>query len=103
MNAMPTQRDDDAGAEAPEDLARTRRERSRHALHACIEEMIHAYFQDLDGHGTHDLHRLVMETVEPPMLRAVLRYTNGNQTRAAQILGINRGTLRKKLNHYQID
>ncbi len=100
MNAMPSQQDDQPSAE---DLAQARTERSRHALHACIEAMIDAYFQDLDGHGTHDLHRLVIETVERPMLRAVLRHTKGNQTRAAQILGINRGTLRKKLIHYGID
>ncbi len=94
MNAMPKQRD--SGGESTT-------ERSRHALHQCIEEMVHTYFQDLDGHGTRDLHRLVMETVEAPMLRVVLRHTNGNQTRAAQILGINRGTLRKKLAYYGID
>jgi len=97
MNAMPSQRREKA------DSPPSRSEESRHALHVCIEEMIHAYFQDLDGHGTQDLYRLVLETVEPPMLRAVLRHTDGNQTRAAQILGINRGTLRKKLSYYCID
>ena len=99
MNAMPSQREEGTVGES----AGSRTERSRTALHACIEEMIHAYFQDLDGHGTHDLHRLVIETVEAPMLRVVLQHTNGNQPRAAQILGINRGTLRKKLSYYRID
>jgi len=48
------------------------------------------------------LYRLVLAEVEPPLLTAVLDYCQGNQSRAAQLLGMNRGTLRKKLVHYGI-
>ena len=47
-----------------------------------------------------DLYQLVIGEVEKPLFKAVLRYTNGNQSEAAEILGINRGTLRKKLKQY---
>ena len=50
-----------------------------------------------------ELFRLVMEQVEPPMIEAVLACTRGNQSRAAQMLGINRGTLRKKIKLYGLD
>jgi Fis family transcriptional regulator len=46
------------------------------------------------------LYELVLGEVEPPLLRTVMEYTRGNQSRAAEILGINRGTLRKKLKTY---
>jgi Fis family transcriptional regulator len=46
---------------------------------------------------------MVLEQVEEPLLEAVMRYSAGNQSRAAEILGINRGTLRKKLKSYGLD
>lgn len=58
------------------------------------------YFDHLDGGDASDLHAMVMAEVEAPLLTSVLDYTQGNQTRAAEILGLNRGTLRKKLKHY---
>jgi len=48
------------------------------------------------------MYKLVLGEVEPPLLQKVMDYTEGNQTLAAEILGINRATLRKKLKHYQI-
>ncbi|MFC2559507.1 MAG: DNA-binding transcriptional regulator Fis, partial [Haemophilus seminalis] len=47
-----------------------------------------------------DLYELVLAEVEHPMLDMIMQYTRGNQTRAANMLGINRGTLRKKLKKY---
>lgn len=73
------------------------------SIEQCINAALDAYFSDLDGHGTHDLYQMVMATVEKPMLEAVLHHTRGNQTRAAEVLGINRGTLRKKLKQYGLD
>ncbi len=63
-----------------------------HAEHALSE-----YFANLNGHRPAHLYDLVLREVEEPLLKAVLDYTEGNQVRAAGILGINRGTLRKKL------
>src|SRR3984885_13728636 len=56
-----------------------------------------AYCASLNGHRPAHLYDLVLREVEEPLLKAVLDYTEGNQVRAADILGINRGTLRKKL------
>ncbi len=63
-----------------------------HAEHALNE-----YFASLNGHRPAHLYDMVLREVEEPLFKAVLDYTEGNQVRAAYILGINRGTLRKKL------
>ena len=57
----------------------------------------------LREHASANLYDLMIGLVEKPLLRAVLRETGGNQVRAAQILGINRNTLRKKLTEHGID
>jgi Fis family transcriptional regulator len=70
-------------------------------LGACIETALEGYFSDLDGHKPcRDLYDMVMSEVEVPLLRTILRFTGGNQSRAAEILGINRSTLRKKLEKF---
>ncbi len=71
-------------------------------LRDFTEEAIRKYFRDLNGHTPGDLYELVLGEIEPPLFAAVLDYTQGNQTRAAEILGINRATLRKKLRQYQL-
>ena len=58
------------------------------------------YFSNLNGHAPGALYDLVLREVEEPLFRAVLGYVDGNQSRAAEVLGINRGTLRKKLREY---
>jgi Fis family transcriptional regulator len=63
-------------------------------------DAITAYFASLNGHRPSRLYQLVMREVEEPLFRTVMDYTEGNQVRAASILGINRGTLRKKLREY---
>lgn len=74
---------------------------NRHApLKECVEHALHAYFEQLDGAPTANLYNMLMTEVEAPLLRATLEYAHGNQCRAAEILGINRGTLRKKLKQY---
>ena len=60
------------------------------------EEALHTYFANLNGHRPAELYDLFMREVEEPLFKAVLDYAEGNQSRAAGILGINRGTLRKK-------
>ncbi len=71
-------------------------------LSALTDEALKSYFANLNGHKPGDLYQLVIGEVEKPLLKAVLSYTNGNQSRAAEILGINRGTLRKKLKSYEL-
>ena len=61
---------------------------------------MHDYFASLNGHRPAHLYNMVLREVEEPLLKAVLDYTDGNQLRAADILGINRGTLRKKLKQF---
>ncbi len=69
------------------------------------ESVIHAlnnYFTQLDGEPVNNLYDLVLTEVEAPLLEAVMRYTDNNQTQASSLLGLNRGTLRKKLKHYDL-
>ncbi|MEC9415772.1 MAG: DNA-binding transcriptional regulator Fis [Pseudomonadota bacterium] len=61
------------------------------------------YFDSLNGQRPGDLYNLVLGQVEEPLFKAVMRYTKGNQSQASEILGINRGTLRKKLKTYSIN
>ena len=69
-------------------------------LREHTELALHAYFEKLNGHRPARLYELVLREVEEPLFRAVLSYVEGNQSRAASVLGINRGTLRKKLKEY---
>ncbi|MEE4302343.1 MAG: DNA-binding transcriptional regulator Fis [Pseudomonadales bacterium] len=69
-------------------------------LSVCVERAVEAYFDDLDGEQARELYKLVLDEVEAPLLRSVMRRTDGNQSRAAEILGLSRGTLRKKLKQY---
>lgn len=71
-------------------------------LSTLTGEALEGYFHKLNGHKPGDLYQLVIGEVEKPLFTAVLEYTNGNQSEAAEILGINRGTLRKKLKTYNL-
>ncbi len=64
------------------------------------ERALSDYFTSLHGHRPSHLYDLVLREVEEPLFRVVLDYAQGNQSRAAGILGINRGTLRKKLKQF---
>jgi Fis family transcriptional regulator len=69
-------------------------------LRTMTAEALDSYFATLNGHKPGQLYDLVIREVEEPLFKAVLDYAEGNQSRAADILGINRGTLRKKLKTY---
>lgn len=71
-------------------------------LRDLTSEALSSYFRDLNGHKPNALYDLVLGEVEPPLFEAVLDYTGGNQSRAAEILGLNRATLRKKLKQYEL-
>ncbi|NJM13432.1 MAG: DNA-binding transcriptional regulator Fis [Synechococcaceae cyanobacterium SM1_2_3] len=65
-----------------------------------VAETLRIYFHNLGGQAPSHLYDLVQREVEPPLLEIVMNFTRGNQSKAAAILGINRGTLRKKLRQY---
>jgi len=71
-------------------------------LRALTEQALEGYFASLNGHAPGHLYELVLREVEEPLLRAVLDHVGGNQSRAAEVLGLNRGTLRKKLKSHGI-
>ena len=71
-------------------------------LDDCVKRTLNRYFRDLDGEAPHAVYDMVLRSVEKSMLEVVMRQTDGNQTAAADILGINRNTLRRKLNDYDL-
>jgi Fis family transcriptional regulator len=72
----------------------------RPSLRDSVEIAVNNYFQHLEGQDVTDVYEMVMSEVETPLLEVVMKYTRHNQTKAAQVLGLNRGTLRKKLKQY---
>lgn len=69
-----------------------------------VYEALRIYFHNLgDQQQPSNLYDLVLQEMESPLLEIVMQRTRGNQTKAAELLGINRGTLRKKLRQYSID
>lgn len=70
------------------------------AMH--VRQAIERYLQDLDGQAPHELYELVLREVERPLLDVMMAHTRGNLSKAAQYLGLNRATLRKKLEKYNI-
>ena len=72
-------------------------------LRSQAEEALQSYFAALNGHRPAHLYDLVMREVEEPLFKVVMNHVEGNQSRAAIILGINRGTLRKKLKEFGIN
>lgn len=72
-------------------------------LSLMVRKVMKQYFKDLDGEKASGIYTMVVSCVEKPMLEVVMNHAQGNQTRAAQLLGINRNTLRKKLHEHGID
>ena len=72
------------------------------SLRDHVSEAMKRYFEDLDGQDTKELYDIVMAEVEPPLLEAAMKYTRQNQSKTAALLGLNRGTLRKKLKQYNL-
>lgn len=72
-------------------------------LREVVSQLIEDYFLVLDGQPAEKLYELVMKEVELGLFRTVLRRTNGNQSKAAQWLGLARGTLRKRLSELGLE
>lgn len=68
-----------------------------------VKSSVDQYFKDLDGEPPHAVYEMVLGCVEKPLLEYIMQHASGNQSKAAEILGLNRNTLRKKLQQYNIE
>ncbi len=71
-------------------------------LRGSVTKSLRDYFANLEGASVSDLYNLVLSEVEAPLLESVMNFVKGNQTKASEMLGLNRGTLRKKLKQYDL-
>lgn len=71
-------------------------------LSDCVKRSLDRYFKDMDGEKPTSIYDMVLRNVEKPMIETVLGRAEGNQTLAAEMLGINRNTLRKKMQQLRI-
>ena len=79
-----------------------RQDASRAPLRDHVANSVRRYLRDLDGCDTDDLYNIALRELEIPLFAEVLRHCDGNQSRAATMLGIHRATLRKKLRDYNM-
>ena len=68
----------------------------------CVKRSLERYFKDMDGEKPTSIYEMVLKNIEKPMIETVLGQAKGNQTLAAEMLGINRNTLRKKMKQLRI-
>ena len=78
----------------------TRRERRKQPIRRSVTSALELYLGDMSGHDVHDLYHVVMNEVEPAILDVVMQHADRNPSQAAEMLGISRSTLRKKLKLY---
>ncbi len=71
-------------------------------LRHSVEQALRNYFAHLEGAEVTDVYQMVLSEIEAPLLETVMAHVRGNQTRASELLGLNRGTLRKKLKQYDL-
>ncbi|CRK85602.1 DNA-binding protein Fis [Candidatus Providencia siddallii] len=72
-------------------------------LRDLVKQALKNYFSQSNNQDTNNLYQLILAEIEQPLLDIVMQYSRGNQTKAALIMGINRGTLRKKLKKYDMN
>lgn len=70
---------------------------SKKQIEECIRSSLESYFKDLRGEEPHSMYEMLLRIIEKPLLEVVMQHAEGNQSRAAEWLGINRNTLRRKL------
>ena len=71
-------------------------------IEECVRESLEAYFKDLRGVEPTAMYEMMQRVVERPLLEVVMKHADGNQSRAAEWLGINRNTLRRKLLEHKL-
>ena len=71
-------------------------------IEECVRESLESYFKDLRGVEPTSMYEMIMNVVEKPLLDVVMKHAEGNQSRAAEWLGINRNTLRRKLLEHKL-
>ncbi|MGR3914899.1 MAG: DNA-binding transcriptional regulator Fis [Gammaproteobacteria bacterium] len=69
----------------------------------CVEKSVNRYFRDLNGERACGLYQMVLGEIERPLLEVVMKHAERNQSKASRMLGINRNTLRKKLEQYGLN
>jgi len=69
----------------------------------CVKRSLDEYFKHLDGQTPHAIYDMVLGSIEKPLLEYILNKVGGNQSKASEILGINRNTLRKKMAQYHLE
>lgn len=89
-------------AEMPTQMGTDDASIDQRALKDCVRQALMDYFRQVDGEEVSNLYEMVLAEVEAPLLEVVLEMSRSNQSRAAQMLGVNRGTLRKKLKQYNL-
>ncbi len=75
---------------------------SKKQIEECVRDSLEGYFRDLRGTEPDGLHEMMVRVVEKPLLEVVMQHAENNQSRAAQWLGLNRNTLRKKLLEHKL-
>lgn len=75
---------------------------SKKNIEDCVRDSLETYFKDLKDEAPHELYSMLVAVVEKPMLEVVMRQAGNNQSKAAEWLGLNRNTLRKKLTEHQM-
>jgi Fis family transcriptional regulator, factor for inversion stimulation protein len=70
---------------------------SKKHIEECVRDSLESYFKDLRGVEPHGMYEMIIKVVERPLFEVVMRQAEGNQSKAAEWLGINRNTLRRKL------
>jgi Fis family transcriptional regulator len=76
------------------------RQQQKQTLRECVTSSLTEYFNKVDNENISNLYDLVLSEVEAPLLQTVMQHTRSNQSKASAMLGLNRGTLRKKLKKY---
>ena len=69
----------------------------------CVKKSLDEYFKHLDGQPQHAIYDMVLGCIEKPLLEYILHKVGGNQSKAAEMLGLNRNTLRKKMAQYKLE
>jgi Fis family transcriptional regulator len=75
---------------------------SNQNIEQCVRDSLESYFRDLDGEAPNGMYDMLLRVVEKPLLEVVMHQADHNQSRAAEWLGLNRNTLRKKLVEHQL-